>query len=156
MWQLTMYCHWRPQNAVVAFTFTMRHYLIRLESGPFISFRLAKFGWVLFADLRVQRLATKQKLITKSVLCYWNCLIRSKITNSQGWKRKSSPILDYERWAGHGTDPAFGSQPTGDISHKPGARLPLLSTRPVVTYPAKEVTPSPWPVPNYTAWWQRH
>jgi len=45
---------------MVAFTFAMRHRLIRLASGPFISFRLAKFGWVAFADLRVQRLATKQ------------------------------------------------------------------------------------------------
>jgi len=56
--------------SMVAFTFAMRYHLIRLASGPFISFRLAKFGWVLFADLRVQRLATKQELINKSVLCY--------------------------------------------------------------------------------------
>jgi len=34
-----------------------------------------------------------------------------------------------------------GSQPTCDISHKPGARLPLFFTRPAVTYPAKEITP---------------
>jgi len=27
----------------------------------------------------------------------------------------------------------LGSQPTGDVSHKPGARLPLLSARPAVT-----------------------
>jgi len=40
---------------MVAFTFAMRRHLIRLESGPCISFRLAKFGWVAFADLRVQR-----------------------------------------------------------------------------------------------------
>jgi len=38
----------------------MRHHLVRLASAPFISFRLAKFGWVPFADLRMQRLATKQ------------------------------------------------------------------------------------------------
>jgi len=29
--------------------------------------------------------------------------------------------------------PVLGSQPTGDVSHKPGVRLPLLSTRPAVT-----------------------
>ena len=29
--------------------------------------------------------------------------------------------------------PVLGSQPAGDVSHKPGDRLPLLSTRPVVT-----------------------
>jgi len=27
----------------------------------------------------------------------------------------------------------LGSQPAGDVSHKPGGRLPLLSARPVVT-----------------------
>jgi len=28
--------------------------------------------------------------------------------------------------------PVLGSQPTGDVSHKPGGRLPLLSARPTV------------------------
>jgi len=29
--------------------------------------------------------------------------------------------------------PVLGSQPAGDLSHKPGDRLPLFSTRPAVT-----------------------
>jgi len=29
--------------------------------------------------------------------------------------------------------PVIGSQPAGDVSHKPGGRLSLLSTRPAVT-----------------------
>jgi len=29
--------------------------------------------------------------------------------------------------------PVLGSQPAGDMSHKPGSRLPLLSTRPAAT-----------------------
>jgi len=29
--------------------------------------------------------------------------------------------------------PALGSQLAGDVSHKPGGRLPLLSARPAVT-----------------------
>jgi len=29
--------------------------------------------------------------------------------------------------------PVHGSQPAGDVSHKPGGRLPLLSARPAVT-----------------------
>ena len=29
--------------------------------------------------------------------------------------------------------PVFGSQPAGDVSHKPDGRLPLLSARPAVT-----------------------
>ena len=75
-----MYCHWRPLDAVplptsnvfwgpqetsdlismVVFTFALRRHLIWIASGPFTSFRLAKFGWVPFADLRVQCLAVKQ------------------------------------------------------------------------------------------------
>ena len=44
---------------MVSFAFAMRRHLTGLASTPFTSFRLAKFGWVPFADLRVQRLATK-------------------------------------------------------------------------------------------------
>jgi len=29
--------------------------------------------------------------------------------------------------------PVLGSQPAGDVGHKPGGRLPLLSARPAVT-----------------------
>jgi len=29
--------------------------------------------------------------------------------------------------------PVLGSQPAGDMSHKPGGRLPLFSARPAVT-----------------------
>jgi len=29
--------------------------------------------------------------------------------------------------------PVLDSQPAGDVSHKPGGRLPLLSARPAVT-----------------------
>jgi len=48
---------------------------------------------------------------------------------------------------GPGTNPgvqAVSLQVT--VSHPPGGRLPLLSARPVVTFPAAE------PVPSYTAW----
>jgi len=30
--------------------------------------------------------------------------------------------------------PILGNQPTGDVNHKPGGRLPLLSARPAVTH----------------------
>jgi len=30
-------------------------------------------------------------------------------------------------------NPVLGSQPAGDVSHKPGGRLPLLSARPADT-----------------------
>jgi len=38
--------------------------------------------------------------------------------------------------------PVLGSQPAGDVSHKPGGRLPLLSARPAVTLaPLRELLP---------------
>ena len=39
--------------------------------------------------------------------------------------------------------PVLGSQPAGDVSHKPGGRLPLLSARPAVT---------PATLTNFAAW----
>jgi len=57
---------------------------------------------------------------------------------------------------GSGADPCVQAvSPQMTISHPPGGRLPLLSARSVVTFPAKSIT-APWPVPSYTAWWQRH
>jgi len=41
------------------------------------------------------------------------------------------------------------------VSHPPGCRLPWLSARPTITSPASEHH-ALWPVPNYTACWQRH
>ena len=37
----------------------------------------------------------------------------------------------------------LGSQAAGDtdVTHKPGGRLPLLSSSPAVTFPAKDITP---------------
>jgi len=47
-------------------------------------------------------------------------------------KGKGSPYSITERRVPE-LIPVLGSQPAGDISHKPGGRLPLLSTRPAVT-----------------------
>ena len=40
-----------------------------------------------------------------------------------------------------------GSQPAGDVSHKPGGRLPLLSTRPAVTLATLKSAST-----NFAAW----
>jgi len=46
---------------------------------------------------------------------------------------------------------ATGSQLESDfLSHLPSSSLPLLSARPAVTFPAKEVA-AMQPVPSYTA-----
>jgi len=41
----------------------------------------------------------------------------------------------------------LGSHPAGDVSHKPGGRLPLLSARPAVTLTTLKRT-----VTNFAAW----
>ena len=46
--------------------------------------------------------------------------------------KKSSPYSISKRRVS-GLIPVLGSQPAGDINHKPGSRLPLLSVRPAVT-----------------------
>jgi len=45
---------------------------------------------------------------------------------------KGSPYSITERRAAE-LIPILGRQPAGDVSHKPGDRLPLLSARPAVT-----------------------
>ena len=47
-------------------------------------------------------------------------------------KGKRSPYSIAERGVPE-LIPVLGSQPAGDVSHKSGGRLPLLSARPVVT-----------------------
>jgi len=43
--------------------------------------------------------------------------------------------------------PVLGSQPAGDVSHKPGSRLPLLSARPAVIPATLKRAAT-----NYAAW----
>jgi len=47
-------------------------------------------------------------------------------------KGKGSPYSVTERRVPE-LIPVLGSQPAGDVSHKPGGRLPLLPVRPAVT-----------------------
>jgi len=44
--------------------------------------------------------------------------------------------------------PVLCSQPGGDVSHKPGGRLPLLSARPAVTFATLNRAAT-----NFAAWW---
>jgi len=55
-------------------------------------------------------------------------------------KRKGSPYSITERRVRE-LIPVLGSQPAGDVSHKPGSRLPLLSARPAVTLTTSELLP---------------
>jgi len=50
-------------------------------------------------------------------------------TKCRRTRKKGSPHSITERRV-PGLIPVLGSQPAGDVSHKPGSRLPLLSARP--------------------------
>jgi len=52
-------------------------------------------------------------------------MVNTKIYTTE--KSKDSPYSITE------LIPVLGSQPTGDVSHKPGGSVPLLSARPAVT-----------------------
>jgi len=52
--------------------------------------------------------------------------------NLKGLKSKGSPYSIAERRVPE-LIAVPGSQPAGDVNHKPGGRLPLLSARPAVT-----------------------
>ena len=58
-----------------------------------------------------------------------------KLSELSGRKKgKGSPYSIIERRVPE-LIPVLGSQLAGDLSHKPGGRLPLLSARPAVTPP---------------------
>jgi len=61
-------------------------------------------------------------------------------------KGKGSPYSISERRVSE-LIPVLGSQPAGDVSHKPGGRLSLLSARPAVTLATLRRTAI-----NFTAW----
>ena len=53
--------------SMVAFTFTTRRHLIWLASAPFTSLRLAKFGWVPFADLHAYATSGNEERRTQNL-----------------------------------------------------------------------------------------
>jgi len=59
----------------------------------------------------------------------------------RAWNRKSSPVFYH-----------CATQPK---SHSLGGRLPLLSQSLRLSSQLQSIT-TPWPIPSYTAWWQRH
>jgi len=60
--------------------------------------------------------------------------------------KKGSPYSITERRV-PGLILVLGSQPTGDLSHEPGCRLPLLSARPAITLTTHKRTAT-----NFAAW----
>jgi len=64
----------------------------------------------------------------------------------KGQKGKDSPYSITEHMVLE-LIPVLGSQPAGDVSHKPGIRLPLLSARPAVTLTSLKRAAT-----NFAAW----
>jgi len=72
---------------------------------------------------------------------YWSKVKRAKYSE----KKKGSPYSITERRVPE-LIPVLGSQPAGDVTHKPGGRLPLLSARPVKNWVVRAAT-------SFAAWW---
>jgi len=67
---------------------------------------------------------------------------------TDGKKGKGSPCSITERRVPE-LIPVFGSQPAGDVSHKPGGRLSLLSTTLAVRLPPQHLR---GPLPIFAVW----
>jgi len=65
------------------------------------------------------------------MLTHWSGAVGGNFASKLG-KGKGSPYSITERWVPE-LIPVLGSQPAGNVSHKPGGRLPLLSARPAVS-----------------------
>ena len=100
-------------------------------------------------DVRITRPRLLRLLLSSSVIVPWRSATASTIRRQSmrsptfllaEWitiltdckKGKGSPYSITERRVPE-LIPVLGSQPAGDVSHKPGGRLPLLSARPAVT-----------------------
>jgi len=80
-------------------------------------------------------------ILYSNIIQYYALNARSNIK-----KGKGSPYSITERRVPE-LIPVLGSQPAGDVSHKPGGRLPLLSARPAVTLATLKTAAA-----NFAAW----
>jgi len=114
--------------------------------GPFSGAKVLKINRLcLFPNAVIgENLCAHAGLTDYSHCCH---LVRWQSTYSVLWWRYSVVILYYYKVVQSRTRNkprvpelilVLGSQPARDRSHKPSSRLPLLSARPVVTYPAAE------------------
>jgi len=93
-------------------------------------------SWLLVAGV-VTRVNRRNHIKQHESLNRWTGCIDYKIAviwphRSRRINKKGSQYLITERRVPE-LIPVLGSQPAGDVSHKPGGRLPLLSARPAVT-----------------------
>ena len=79
-------------------------------------------------------------------LCLHIIITPDEVQGSCLKKGKGSPYSITERRAPE-LIPVLGSQPAGEVGHKPGGRLPLLSARPAVTLATLKTAAT-----NFAAW----
>jgi len=65
--------------------------------------------------------------ISSFLLCHWCKILQWPVVRCRGNPYSSTECMVPE------LIPVLRSQPAGDVSHKPGGRLPLLSAKPAVT-----------------------
>ena len=97
----------------------------------------------------MQCLSQQSVFQSDSLRLFWPFHLKAKSRFQQSIikKGKGSAHSITERWVPELiTD--LGSQPAGDVSHKSGGRLPLLSTKPAVTLTTLERAAI-----NFGAWW---
>ena len=80
-------------------------------------------------------------------------LALSRGNHTRGLKGKGSPYSLAKRRVPE-LIPVLGSQPAGDVSHKPGGRLPLLSARPAVTLATLKRAAANFTDYRYFGWWR--
>ena len=72
------------------------------------------------------------RIIVHSTTQHAPVLVIRSLKNGKGDRKIVSPYSIAERRVPE-LIPVLGSQPAGDLNHKPGGRLPLLTARPAVT-----------------------
>ena len=118
----------------------MRGELQRLLRNPNALVAVSNGMWAvkLCSNRIVQFLAGGAYCAVAARRCLLSCCVAVWARSGRGWrseegvKGKGSPYSITERRVPK-LIPVLGSQPTGDVSHKPGGRLPLLFARPAVT-----------------------
>ena len=112
------------------------HFLVPNKTVQFVS-EIGVGSFRQFSGIRTNKILHCRSVRTTRITQN-NCV---SISLSIKGRPKGSPYSITERRVPE-LIPVLGSQPAGDVNHKPGGRLPLLSFRPAVTpHPLKGLLP---------------
>jgi len=139
--------HTDPDHVVVAVTLhTFSHFFTQIKhltNIPHTHIRIYKYT----SATKIQRFSSQTAGGMKPRWKLANSGSTKKTVPKTGVKIKVAQTwllsIGFQSWSRF-----FGSQPAGDVSHKPGGRLPLLSARPTVTIATLKKAAT-----NFAAWW---